>query len=41
MQLACGTGILNGTDISTLEPNGTATRAQAAAMIQRFCNQVI
>lgn len=29
-------GIVNGTDAITLDPNGTATRAQAATMLMRF-----
>ena len=36
MQWACGAGIVNGTSASTLSPNGLATRAQVAAMMQRF-----
>ena len=37
MKWACGKGLVNGTDGNRLDPKGTATRAQAAAMIQRFC----
>ena len=37
MQWACGAGIINGTNESTLTPQGSATRAQVAAMIMRFC----
>ena len=38
LQWACGAGIINGTgDGSTLSPQGTATRAQAAVMLERFC----
>ena len=38
LQWACGAGIIHGTgDGSTLSPQGTATRAQAAVMLQRFC----
>lgn len=37
MQWACGTGIVNGTSESTLEPQGNATRAQIAAILMRFC----
>lgn len=36
MQWACGAGIIQGTSSSTLSPQGTATRAQAAAMLQRY-----
>ena len=31
-------GIVNGKADGTLDPNGLATRAQVAAMVQRFCN---
>ena len=41
MQWACGVGVINGTDGNRLDPRGTATRAQAAAMMQRFCEQGI
>lgn len=44
MQWAVGTGLItgskstvNGVEIVDLKPTGTATRAQVAAMIQRFC----
>ena len=37
MQWACGAGIINGVTESTLVPQGTATRAQAATMLMRFC----
>ena len=38
LQWACGAGIVHGTgDGSTLTPQGKATRAQAAVMLQRFC----
>lgn len=49
MQWAVGTGLItgskttvNGVEVSDLKPTGTATRAQVAAMIQRFCegNQI-
>lgn len=33
---AVGEGIITGTTATTLEPQGTATRAQAAAMLMRF-----
>ena len=39
MQWACGTGIVNGTSESTLTPQGEATRAQVAVMLERFCEQ--
>ena len=41
MQWARGVGVINGTDGNRLDPRGTATRAQAAAMMQRFCEQGI
>ena len=40
MQWAVGAGIINGTgDGSTLTPQGTATRAQVATMLMRFCEK--
>ena len=36
---AVSAGIINGTSATTLSPKGTATRAQAAVMLQRFCEQ--
>ena len=36
MQWVCGEGIITGVTESTLEPQGTATRAQSAAMLMRF-----
>ena len=36
MQWACGSGIVTGVTDSTLAPQGTATRAQCAAMLMRF-----
>ena len=42
MQWAVGAGIINGTgDGSTLTPQGQATRAQAAMMLQRFCEEYV
>ena len=42
MQWACGAGVINGTgDGSTLTPQGQATRAQAAVMLQRFCEKYV
>ena len=40
LQWACGEGVITGVTESTLVPQGTATRAQAAAMLQRFCENV-
>lgn len=39
-QWACGSGVINGVTESTLVPAGTATRAQVAAMLMRFCEAV-
>ena len=39
MDWAVNAGLLNGTGAAMLDPKGTATRAQAAAMLQRFCGQ--
>ena len=36
---ACGAGIVNGAGNDTLDPGGTATWAQVAAMLMRFCQQ--
>ena len=36
MQWACGEGVITGVTASMLDPQGTATRAQAAAMLMRF-----
>ena len=42
MQWAVGAGIINGTgDGSTLTPQGQATRAQAAVMFMRFCEEYV
>ena len=42
MQWAVGAGIINGTgDGSTLTPQGQATRAQAAVMLTRFCEEYV
>ena len=40
-QWACGAGVVNGTSNSTLSPLGTASRAQFAVMLQRFCEKVV
>ena len=37
MQWACGAGIISGTGDNMLSPRGSAIRAQAAAMLMRFC----
>ena len=42
MQWACGAGLINGTgDGSTLSPQGQATRAQAAGVLMRFCENEV
>ena len=42
MQWACGAGIIHGTgDGSTLSPLGEATRTEVAAMLMRFCENVV
>ena len=42
MQWARGAGVINGTgDGSTLTPQGQATRAQAAVMLMRFCENYV
>lgn len=38
MRWAVGTGIIQGTSNTTLNPRGTATRAQGAVMLYRFIN---
>jgi len=40
-QWACGAGVVNGTTERMLSPLGTATRAQFAVMLQRFCEKVV
>lgn len=37
MQWTCSAGIINGTSESTLSPKGSASRAQIAAILHRFC----
>ena len=39
MQWACGAGLINGIG-DTLQPAGAASRAQAAAILHRFCENV-
>ena len=38
MRWAVGTGLLNGTGGGLLQPQGTATRAQAAQIMVRFAD---
>ena len=37
MQWACGSGIITGRTTSTIAPKGTATRAEVATVLMRFC----
>lgn len=37
MQWACGAGLVSGMGDGTLAPKGSATRAQAAAVLMQFC----
>ena len=39
MNWAVSAGIINGTSATTLSPNGSATRAQVAVILMRFCEQ--
>ena len=39
MQWACGAGIIRGVREDALEPQGNATRAQAAVMLMRFIRE--
>ena len=39
MQWACGSGIVEG-NVMNLMPQGNAERAQTAAILQRFCDNV-
>ena len=44
MQWACGSGTIEGiakNDIMYLEPRGDAARSQSAAMIYRFCTEIM
>ena len=41
MQWACGAGIMSGNDDGTLNPQGKATRAEAATMLMNFCENVV
>lgn len=40
MQWAVSEGIISGTTSTTISPQGTATRAQAATMLMRFCQRM-
>jgi hypothetical protein len=41
MNWAVGTGLMNGMDEKTLAPKDNATRAQVAAMIERYIENII
>ena len=40
IQWACGSGVLTGKTGNKLDPKGNATRAEVAAMLMRFCENV-
>ena len=40
-QWGIGSGIITGTSSTTLTPQGTATRAQVAAILSRYCNKFV
>lgn len=40
MQWACGSGLITGNTATTLNPKGNATRAEVAAILMRFCEDV-
>ena len=40
VQWAVGKGVITGNSDGTLNPKGNASRAEAAAMIQKYCNKV-
>lgn len=39
MRWAVGAGLLTGKDGNRLDPRGTATRAELAAILMRFCEK--
>jgi hypothetical protein len=41
LQWACGAGIISGDDNGNLNAQSSATRTEVAAMLQRFCENVI
>ena len=41
MQWANHSGLVNGTSDTTLSPQGSATRAQAAVILYRFCEEIL
>ena len=40
-QWAIGAGLVSGTTSTTLDPQGTASRAQVAAILSRYCNKFV
>ena len=41
MQRTCGASLIHGTNANTLYPQNTATRAQVATILMRFCKNVV
>ena len=41
MNWAVGQGLINGTSATTLSPSGSATRAQVAVILMRFCQDIV
>ena len=41
MRWPCGKGLIEGVTETSLEPGGSATRAQVATILMRFCEDVI
>ena len=41
MEWAVGAGLINGLEGNTLAPQGTSTRAQVAAVLMRFCENIV
>ena len=41
MQWAVAVGLINGRDTGEIDPTGTATRAELALILMRFCEQVV
>ena len=40
MSWAVGAGLITGTSTTTLSPQDTATRAQVATILMRFCENI-
>ena len=41
MQWAVSTGLITGTSDTTLSPQGSASRAEIATILMRFCENVV